>query len=94
MRQKFFHLRDTTAHGTGVAALSAVVAPFAGKAIIRAERDDTAPEKVDAWRICGRRNARATLEHGPTDGTVADIKSKFEIGSRGNCLHFILGFGE
>src|ERR1035438_749673 len=96
MRQKFFHSLDALAGGASVSALPAVVAALAGKAIIRAERDNTAAENVDGVitrsLFGGRRDARATLQHRPADGTVADIEGELQIriGSGEfffNCIH-------
>jgi len=77
--QKFFHLRDSVAGGAGMAALAAVIAPLAGKAIIRAKRDDTTTKNVDARGVGGRRDARATLQDGPAERAMAYVKCEFQV---------------
>lgn len=46
---------NALAGGTGVTALAAVVASFAGKTIIRTERQDATAEYVDARGFGSRR---------------------------------------
>jgi hypothetical protein len=87
MRQQQFHAGDTLPCAPNMAALTAITSPCARQAIVSAKNDRTATQDFDGgrWGRSGMRPYHA-LEHGPANGTVADIESELKIN------FFFIGF--
>ncbi len=80
--EECLHAGDALAGGAGMAASLAILAAFHREAVIGTEDDGTGAEELGQ---CGRR--RGPTEHGPANGTVADIEGEVEVPRIGACVH-------
>jgi hypothetical protein len=75
--QKNFHPGDALPGGADMAALAAIGPASTGQTIVRPKNDTATTENVYiGWLRAG------FFQDSPTDGTVADIETKSQIGAR------------
>ena len=84
MREELLDTLDAAFGGADVAALTAKVAAFARKAIIRSESNNAAAEDV-------RVLVDARFQHRPSDGAMAYVEGKVEFAGGRRKFFYCMG---